>query len=474
MDILIKGGSIVSPWGQKKADVLVNEGKIVGIGNADHFEKAKRVIDATGKYVMPGGIDSHTHHEQPFQGAVGGDDFYTGSVAAAIGGTTTIVDFAPAAKGESPIEKIKERIALALDRGIVIDFGFHSNLTEAPPRVLEEMKDIIDFGVPTFKLYLTYEKEGVMCDDGTLMAVLEEAAKYNGLVVVHAENSAISEYRTERLIEQGKTAPPYHAMAKPNFVEAECIQRAWFLAKQINCPLLILHMSSHEGVEICRAARQKGEPLYAETCPHYLLLTDEVLNGEDGYLCLVSPPHRKKEDNEALWAGIADSTVNIVSTDHAPFTIKEKQMLLKPVDGKIIPRFDQVANGAPGVEVSVPTLMTGYSLGKLTLEEVVNVNSYMPARIMGMYPQKGLIEVGADADILVMDPDKEVHVKQASDLHMRCDWTPYKGVTFKGWPEVTMVRGNILVEGGKFVGEKGTGKFIKRHIDPKVLASSRW
>jgi dihydropyrimidinase len=473
MDLVIKGGTVISPWGRQKLDIMVDKGKIVALGDVG-AAKADRVIDATGKMVIPGGIECHTHHENAFQGAVGGDDFYGGSVAAACGGTTTMMDFSITLKGNMPLDFLKKRISMAEERGIVLDFSFHCCLTEINPEILAQIKDVIDYGAASFKVYMIYRKEEMMLDDGQLMALMDVATKHGGLVGVHAENAAIAEYRTDLLLKNGRTRWTDHPVAKPNIVEAEAIQRAALLAKEMGTGMYIYHMSTKEGVDICRNAHLNNQPLYAETCPHYLTFTEDVYNREDGYLYLISPPLRKQADIDALWKGMADKAVKVTSTDHAPFTLKEKQMNMKWDDqGNIIQEYHTVANGGPGIEMKLPTLINGVSNGKLTWEQLVFANSYGAARIFGFYPQKGLIEVGADADIVIVDPEKEVNLTN-SMLHMNVEYTLYEGLHYKGWPVMTISRGTVLMENGEFVGPKGHGKYIKRSIDPEILKSSAW
>lgn len=474
MDLIIRNGMIVSHSGRQIGDIAVKEGKIAAVGYLGNTT-AKKEIDATGKVVIPGGIDTHTHHENPFQGCEGGDDFYTGSVAAAHGGTTTMMDFSITPQGELPYDFAKTRIEKALKRGIVIDFSFHCCLTEMNNKVLAQVKDTVELGIASFKVYMIYRKENMMMDDGMLLELMKEATKYGALVGVHAENAAIADYNVAKSIAEGKTDWIDHALTKPNIVEYEAIKRAVTLAESLDTGMYIYHMSTKEGADILMRAREEGKPVYAETCAHYLSLTDEKFEGEEGYLNLLSPPLRKKEDNERLWEGICRNAIYATGSDHAPFTRREKELRLEcGADGKFIHDFTKVANGGPGIEMKLPTLINGVSQGKITWEDLVFTNSYAAARIFGLYPKKGEIQRGADADIVIVDPDREVTIEGPETLHMHCDHTPYLGLSYKGWPETTILRGNVIVDKGEFVGHKGSGEFQKRKIDPQILKTSLW
>ncbi|MGI5966066.1 MULTISPECIES: dihydropyrimidinase [Anaerotruncus] len=474
MDLIIRNGTVVSHKGRQIADVAVKDGKIFAVGYLGDM-KGDKEIDAKGKFVIPGGIDTHTHHENPFQGCCGGDDFYTGSIAAACGGTTTMMDFSITDPGSLPYEFAQGRIKKALDRGIVIDFSFHCCLKEMSDAILEQVKDVIDLGLASFKVYMVYAKEKMMMDDGMLLDLIKEATKYGGLVGVHAENCAIADYNVAKAIERGDVDWMAHATTKPNLVEYEAIQRAITLARSCDTAMYIYHMSTKEGAQMLMDAQAEGRPVYAETCAHYLRLTDEIFTGDDGYLNLLSPPLRKKEDQNKLWEALSKKAIYCTGSDHAPFTIAEKSMRLeKGPDGKFIHDFTKVCNGAPGIELKLPTLINGVSEGKITWEQLVFANSYGAAKIFGMMGKKGELTPGADADIVIVDPNKEKTITGPEVLHMHCDHTPYKGLHFQGWPEMTILRGKIIVKDDEWVGDKGDGEFVKRRIEPEVLKTSSW
>lgn len=467
MDLIVKGGTVVSPYGRKQTDVMIDQGKIVAVGDSAGFQ-ADRVIDAAGKMVIPGGIDPHVHVESPYMGRLGGDDYYSATVAAAMGGTTAVVDFVKPAEGVPLLDLAKKRVSMARDRGAVVDFSFHIVLNKASEKNLRDIKKLVEFGTPTFKMYTTTTK------DGDILELMEEVKKSGGMTYIHSENADIIGYNVAKTLSAEKTGWIYQAITRPNITEEEAIQRMTLFARRLGAAVFIAHVSTHEGAEICREAKEKGLPVYAETCPHYLVFTEEKLKEEEGLLYMQTPPLRKEEDNSALWNALKRRAIYVTSTDHASFSRSEKAMdLKKGEDGKYIQEFDKVTNGVPGIELRLPTLINGVSEGKLTWEDLVFVNSYGAAKILGFYPDKGLIEAGADADIVLVDPEKEVTVSNAM-LHMKVDYSAYEGMKFRGWPVMTIQKGVILTEEGKFVGPKGHGKFIERKLDPKILSTSNW
>lgn len=472
LDLCIKGGNVVSPTGITEMDVGVWREKIILLGEAEYFPKARRTIDAKGKYVIPGGIDTHSHLEVSFQGAFTGDDFYSGTVAAAFGGTTCIIDFARCMKGESPVEILQKRMEQARPKAVV-DYAFHITLTEASSRVLSEIKEVVQIGCPSFKLFMIYRKEGQMIDDGGLLAVFEEAAKWNAIPGVHAENAAITEYNVEKAVSENKLDWIRHAFTKPNIVEIEAIQRAILLSKCVGIPLNIFHLSTGEGADLILQAQKDGRPVYAETTPHYLTLTEEVYKREDGHYYLCSPPLRKKKDVDRLWEGLRVGCPTFTGTDHASFTPEDKEKFLERREGKLIPNFTKVANGVPGIEVRLPILLNGVREGKLSMNRLVTIFSTNAARIFGLYPRKGVIAVGSDADLVIVDLKKE-RVLSAKTLHMHADFCPYEGMKVMGYPILTVSRGKILTEDDRFFGSPGCGSFIKRKIDPLVLKDASW
>lgn len=450
---LIKNGVIVTPISTFKADVLVKDGIIQAIGK-NLCSDGSEVIDASGKYVLPGGIDIHTHMALPFGGTVAIDDFADGTKSAAFGGITTIVDFAIQPKGQSLAETVKKRREEADDK-VYIDYGLHVAITDLTSDIMEEMVDIIKDGCPTFKLFMTYP--GLAVDDYTLFHALKKATENGGMIGVHAENLNLIVKNTEELLANGCTEPLYHEVSRPDYVEAEAVSRAIMWAAQTGSKLYVVHLSSKKGLELIRAARSRGEKVWSETCPQYLLLTKESYKepGFGGAKYVMSPPLRSECDNEALWQGLANGDIQWIGSDHCPFTMKQKEL------GK--DSFAKIPNGAPGVETSMMLLYSeGVLKGKITLNKLVEVMSYNPAKLFGM-ESKGAIETGKDADIVIFDPNAKKTLTP-STLHSLSDYTPFEGLEVTGVPVMTLSKGKIICNNGQFTGEKGWGKYLKRKL----------
>lgn len=459
LDLIIKNGKVVSPDATLEVDVAVKDGKVVMLGKADAMPQAARIIDAAGKYVIPGGIDTHTHFCLPFMGTSTKDDFFEGTRAATFGGTTTCIDFAIQARGSLPMQAIEDRIAQAKGKAVT-DYAFHSVITEATPEAIEQMKEVIEFGVPSFKCFMIYRKEGLMADDAIVLAAMEQTKKYNGLFGAHTENAPITEYNVEKALREGHHEAIWHALTKPPLVEAECINRALFLAKAAKAGFYDFHMSCKEGVEMIGQARSEGLPAYAETITHYLSLTKEKLEGPDGINYICSPALRDQEHVEALWKGIIDGTVHTIGSDEAAFDTKQKMI----AGGS----FEVVPNGMPGLEFRIPVVFSeGVSKGRISVNKYVAVTSTNAAKIFGLYPRKGIIAVGSDADIVLMDPDLEKTITLA-DSKIDIDWNPYEGIKVKGWPVVTISRGKVIVEDNQFKGQAGDGEFLKRKLSADI------
>lgn len=464
IDLLIKGGIVVNSEGRIEADIAVAGPKVVGLGRGADFPQARRTLDASGMLVLPGLVDPHAHFATTFGGATTCTDFYSGTVAAAFGGVTTIIDFAFQERGRPLREAVEARKRLAQGKA-VIDYGLHGIITDATPETIRELPGLERDGISSFKLFMIYRKEGVMADDGALLAVMEEASKHGFLVGVHAENAAIAERKTAEFLRDGKRSARYFPLSKPNIVEAEAIHRAIYLARYTGCALYIYHVSTREGVELIREAKGLGLPVYGETITHYLSLTDEVYERPDGINWIISPPIRKQKDIDAIWHGIADGTISTIGSDDGAWSTETKKL------GQ--DSFDQVANGAPGVEVRLPIAFTeGVGQGRITEERLVEVMSTNPAKIFGLYPKKGTLRPGSDADLVIIDPSMEKTITVA-DLHTPIDWCPFEGFKVKGYPVITISRGRIIVADGEFQGSAGDGSFLPRHIPPEVLRSPR-
>lgn len=452
MSLLIKGGKVVFGGEVKEADILVKGSTIAAVGPGLDAGDAE-VIEAGGKFILPGAIDVHTHMQLPFGGTVSADDFANGTKAAAFGGVTTIIDFAIQAKGEALRETVSKRRAEA-DGKVYIDYGLHVAITDLTDDIMAEIPSVIEAGCPSFKLFMTYQ--GLAVDDGTLYFALKTANEAGGMVGVHAENMTIIERMINKLLAEGKTEPMYHEVSRPVIAEAEAVSRAIMLAGDTGSRLYIFHLSSRPGLEKIREARQKGAPVFAETCPQYLMLSRDNYREPDfrGARYVMSPPLRGKEDQDALWAGLADGTLQAVGSDHCPFRTEQKKM------GESA--FNKIPNGGPGVETLLPILYSeGVGKGRLKLERLAEVTSTGPAKLFGLYPKKGAVLPGSDADLVIIDPDKEV-VLSPGTLHMNVDYTLYEGLKTKGYPVATISRGKVICKNGEFYGSRGDGEFISR------------
>ena len=462
MKTLITGGTIVTATDNYKADVLVEDEKIAMIGKGLKAGGAK-TINATGKYVIPGGIDVHTHMELPFGGTFASDDFETGTRAAAFGGTTTIVDFAVQGMGE-PLEKARD-LWLKKARGkAVIDYGLHMIVRDVSDKVLREMETMVKEGVSSFKLFMAYP--GVfMVDDASIFKAITRSAEIGGLICMHAENGGVIDVLVKRALAKKHTAPKWHALTRPPEAEGEATGRAFRLAEMAGgVPLYIVHLSAANALEQVRLFRDRGLPAYAETCPQYLFLSVDNYDepGFDGAKYVMSPPLREKWHQDELWKGLARNDLQVISTDHCPFCMKEGFQGQPKQKELGIGDFSKIPNGAPGVETRMYlTYDGGVVQNRITLNRWVEVTSTTPAKLMGMFPKKGTIAVGSDADIVVWDP-RATHTISAKTHHMRVDYNPYEGRKVKGKPVVVMSRGEVIVEKDKFLGRKGRGRFIKR------------
>jgi len=464
--MIIEGGKVVSGGQVNETDIAIDEGKIVGLGSKKTFPEADEVIDAKGKIVIPGGIDSHSHFQMPFMGEKPPETWEEGTIATAIGGTTTTIDFAVEGihPGDNAFEAVKNQMEMA-DKEAVIDFSTHGVFTDFDDmdKVMELFGDIVDYGVPTFKEFMIYKSQGMYINDYNLLKVLQNAEEHDALVGLHAENAEIGESWQQELVEEGKTDYKYHGVAKPNFVEAEAIQRALSIAEFAGSKTYIVHMSTKEGVDLVKDAKRRGVQAWSETCPHYLTITDDIYDTDLALYSMCSPPLRKQEDIEAMWQGLADGTISIVGSDHVAFTKEQKEAHSD--------KFVDVPNGTPQAEVRVPIVFAeGVKKGRLSLPRFVEVVSTNVAKMFGMYPQKGLIAPGSDADIVIIDPDRKKSLDH-EDLHMGTDWSLYKGMEIEGWPEMTIHNGEVIVKDEEFIGEKGRGEFVKGKIDEEVIAS---
>ncbi len=453
MDLVIKNGTIVTASDTYKSDIGVKNGKIAGIWKG--FE-GRKIIDAKGMFIFPGGVDVHTHLDMPFMGTSSSDDFETGTIAAAFGGTTSLVDFAIQQHGDSLSQTLTNWKKKAEGKAS-IDYGFHIAITDVNDSIIKEMGAMVEEGVTSFKLFLAY-KGSLMVDDAAIFQILEKSKEIGALVMVHAENGHLIDILTKQLLSKGKFAPWYHAEAHPVIAEKEAVQRAIALAEAASAPLYIVHTSCDDALNGIRQAREKGLPIYAETCPQYLFLDDERYKEPDfgGAKYVMSPPIRARRNQDALWKGIKTGDFQVISTDHCPFFMKGQKDMGKN-------DWSKIPNGCPGIETRIPLMYSeGVGKGRISINKFVEICSANPAKLLGLYPMKGTIAPGSDADLVIFDPEKEITLSY-ENLHQNVDYTPYEGMIVKGYPVKVIINGELKVDNNKFVGKKGTGKFIKRN-----------
>jgi len=465
MRTLITNGLVVTADGSYPADVLVDGELIaqVGTGLAAAGVTADETIDATGKYVIPGGIDIHTHMKLPFGGTFAKDDFETGTRAAAFGGTTSIVDFAVQSKGKSLREGLDAWHAMAEGEAYT-DYGFHMIMSDVNDDTLAEMDQLVTEGVPDFKLFTAYPGVFYSPDDAIFRAMLQ-TRKNGGLIMMHAENGPVIDKVAADLVAEGKTDPYYHGVARYPVFEGEATSRVIKLAEAAGVPVYIVHLSVIDALKAVREARDRGVPAFAETCPQYLFLSIEDLgNGFEGAKFVCSPPLREKNPNwQELWTGLRRNDLQVVSTDHCPFDFHSQKELGRG-------DFRKIPNGLPGVEDRVDLLFNGGVVGgRISKERWVEIISTAPAKMFGMYPHKGAIAAGSDADIVIYDPNRKRTISAATH-HMAVDYSCYEGWQIQGASDVVMSRGMVVVKDGQFHGRKGYGKFVKRGLSDYARA----
>jgi dihydropyrimidinase len=462
MSILISGGTIVTPEGTIEADVLVDGERVAALLqpgsdlSANAARSADRVIDAGGRYVLPGGIDAHTHMEMPFGGTHSVDTFETGTRAAAWGGTTTIIDFAVQAKGTSLLSTLDKWHAKA-DGNCAVDYGFHMIVSDVNDSSLKEMESCIDAGVNSFKMFMAYP--GVFyATDGEIVQAMHQATRTGALVMMHAENGIAIDQLVARALASGRTSPVEHGLTRPPELEGEATSRAITLAKVTGAPLYIVHLSAAQALDAVTEARDTGQNVFAETCPQYLWLSIEDLARPDfeGAKFVASPPLRPKEHQASLWRGLRTNDLSVVSTDHCPFCFKDQKELGRD-------DFSKIPNGMPGVEHRMDLLHQGVAAGELSLARWVEVASTTPARMFGLYPRKGAIQPGSDADIVIYDPTA-TQVLSVDTHHMNVDYSAYEGMRITGRVETVLSRGRVIIDSGEYRGSAGHGQFLSRDL----------
>src|SRR6266702_2355406 len=453
-DLVIRNGTVATAADTASCDIGIKDGVITTLGR--DLAPGVQEIDASGRLILPGGIDSHCHIEQRSSaGVVCADDFYSATVAAAFGGTTTVIPFAAQHRGQSLRQVVEEYHEAARPKA-VIDYAFHLIISDPSEQVIgQELPALIRDGYTSFKVYMTYDL--LRLDDGQMLDILALARRDGAMVMIHAENHDMIAWLTTRLLARGRGAPRYHAVSHARLAEGEATNRAVALAELLDVPLLIVHVSAAEAIDVIRDAQTKGLKIYGETCPQYLFLTaDDIAMDLEGTKFCCSPPPRDKAGQEAVWRGLANGTFQVLSSDHAPYRYDETGKLLKGDKTT----FKDTANGVPGIELRVPLLFSeGVGKGRIDLNRFVALTATNHAKLYGLYPRKGTIAVGSDADIAIWDPRKQVTVR-AADIHDNVGYTPYEGMQLTGWPVTVISRGRIVVDDGKLQATRGSGAFL--------------
>ena len=459
MSVLIKNGRVITAVDDYMGDVYIENETVSLIGKNLEVE-ADEVIDASGKYLFPGGLDPHTHLDMPFGGTTSADDFETGTRAAAHGGTTTLIDFAIQTKGHSTLEALDTWHAKA-DGKTAIDYGFHMIVTDLEDNRVHEMKMLADAGVTSYKLFMAYP--GVLyVDDGTIYRAMRQAGENGTVVCMHAENGIVIDEIVKIALAEGKTEPKYHAMTRPTRMEAEGVHRAISIAEVAQVPVYIVHLSSSDALEQVMLARNRGVHAFAETCPQYLFLDDSYYEQEgfEGAKYVMTPALREKWNQDELWKGLRFGDLQSISTDHCPFCFKDQKILG-------INDFSKIPNGGPGVENRMSLVYNGgVNSGRISLNKFVELTSTAAAKTFGLFPKKGTIAVGSDADIVIFDPHRKetISIKNACTHHMRVDYNAYEGFEVTGFTETVLSRGKIIIDKCEYVGKKGDGRFLKRGL----------
>jgi dihydropyrimidinase len=460
LDLVIRHGTVVTASDSVRCDVGIRDGRIAAL--ADDLPEAAHEIDATDRLVLPGGVDSHCHIEQlSGMGVWNADDFYSGTVSAAYGGTTTVIPFAAQHRGQSMLQVVADYRERA--KKAVIDHAFHMIVSDPTEQVLaKELPALIKDGYSSLKLFMTYPL--LRLADDQMLDLLALARRERAMVSVHAENDAMIAWMALRLLARGHTAPKYHAVSHPRLAEAEAVNRLIAMAALVDQPVVVFHVTTEGSMRAIREAQTRGQKVFAETCPQYLFLTAGHLDqpGLEGAKWMFSPPARDAADQEAMWRGIQNGTFQIVSSDHAPYRFDETGKLAQGPD----PHFKQIANGIPGIEARLPLLFSeGVKAGRIDLNRFVELCCTNPAKIYGLHPKKGTIAVGSDADLAIWDPDLEVEVEHGT-MHDATGYCPYAGMTLTGWPVTVISRGEVIVDAGELLASRGRGQLLTRAAGP--------
>lgn len=459
MSILIKNGRVITAVDDYHADVFIEKEMVTIIGE-NLTMKADKIIDAEGRYVIPGGIDPHTHLDMPFGGTVSADDFETGTRAAAHGGTTTLIDFAIQTKGHSTLEALDTWHAKAEGK-TAIDYGFHMIITDMEDDRIHEMETLVKEGLTSYKLFMAYP--GVLyVDDGTLYRVMRKASEDGTVICMHAENGIVIDEIVKRALAEGKTEPKWHALTRPTRMEAEGVHRAIAIAEVADVPVYIVHLSSSDALEQVTLARNRGVKAFAETCPQYLFLDHSYYEKEgfEGAKYVMTPPLREKWNQDNLWRGLQFGDIRSISTDHCPFCYKDQKEMG-------VGDFTKIPNGGPGLENRLSLVFNGGVVeGRISLNKFVDLTSTSAAKMFGIFPKKGTIAVGSDADIVIFNPNRKETISVDNPVmhNMNVDYSAYEGFEVTGISETVISRGKVIIEDCKYVGKKGDGQFLKRGL----------
>ena len=456
MNILIKNGTIVNADKSTKAAIFIADGKISEINLPTAALPDETIfIDAQGKYILPGGIDPHVHLHLPVPAGFSADDFFTGSRAGLFGGTTSFIDFVTPRRGQILLDALLRRKQEA--RNSLTDYSFHVSPVEWRESLPDEIQACIEEGITSFKVYMAYlDTIGLREDD--LFRVMKAVGQAGGMVTVHCEMGEKVDKLRKKFIREGKTSPRWHPLSRPPELEAEAVEKAIHLAEKAGCPVYIVHVSSRLSLDYIRKAKLKGQPVFAETCPQYLLLNDTKYEGDfmNTAPYVMSPPLRKKEDNEALWKALSDGTINTIGTDHCPFTMEQKKQGIND--------FTKIPNGAGGIEQRLSLIYHyGVNQNRISINRFVEMVSALPAKIFGLYPRKGIIREGSDADLVIWDPDKEITIS-AQTHHQHCDINIYEGMKVKGAPETVIVNGKVAIKDGELQDVDLKGNLLYRRL----------
>lgn len=473
MKLLIRSGTIITAEETRQADILVEGEKILEIGTYLPTAGVDEVVDASGKLVLPGGVDVHTHFDLPMFGTVSSDDHYSGHKAAAFGGTTTVIDFVPQEPG--PLKMSVEKWREKADPKAAVDFGFHMNITRLDEAVEREIPKLLELGISSIKVFTAYNERLRLADD-EIFRVMRIAKNHGMLTMLHAENGDVIELLVREALAAGHTSPEWHALTRPAWGAVEAALRGAALAAMAGAPLYLVHMNAGGEVDQLAYVRSKGLPVMGETCPQYLFFTIDHLRRPDGAKWVCSPPVRSPEDNSRLWEGLIDGTIQVLATDHCPFFYDGTRPILYENEPVAIPGkelgkddFSKIPNGLPAVGDRLPIFWTtGVVSGRISPNRFVALTSTNPARIFGLYPRKGALQPGADADIVIWDPNRRIKYGVAVAQH-RTDYNLFEGWELTGFPEKVFLRGSLIVDSGKWFGQRGLGRFIPREPAGQIL-----